>query len=64
MENSRNLLLLLVVIAFVSLMAWVIHNKKYSEMDRYLKEYHEYVINKYESGKKKLFSYFGDPLNK
>lgn len=64
MEKSRNLLLLLIVIAFVSLLAWTIHNKKYSEMDKYIKEYHEYVINKYESGKKKLFLYFGDRLNK
>lgn len=60
MENSKNLLLLLVVISFVSLVAWMIQNKKYSEIDKYFREYHEYVIQKYESGKKKLFSCFGD----
>jgi hypothetical protein len=58
MENSRHLLLLLVVIASVSLMAWVIHHKKYNEFERHCRDCQEYVLKKYQLGKKKLLSCF------
>ena len=63
MENSRNLILLLVIIAAISLIAWTIHNGKGAEANKCFKECREYVVKKYEIGKNKVLSFFNKKTN-
>lgn len=58
MENSKNMLLIILLIAILGLVGWGIHTKKCQNVEEYLKKYSSYVKEKYELGKEKLMHLF------